>query len=195
MITEVVVVICAYLLGSIPTAHIIGRVVKDTDIRKMGSGNIGAVNTFRILGLRSALVVLIVDIGKGVFVVLLAQSLGLAIPVVLIAGAAAVVGHNWSVYLRFQGGRGSATTLGVLVSLIPREFLITLPVAAVVFFLTRKPVLTIVALFAPLAPLCYLLGEPPVVSLYSLALPALVAVTAFIRARVWERRQSRKVKP
>jgi len=194
MITEALVILFAFFLGSIPTAYIIGRLVKGIDIRKAGSGNIGAANVYRILGLRSALVVLAVDMGKGLFAVLLPQALGLAMPVVLLAGAAAVVGHNWSVFLRFQGGRGSATTLGVLVILIPREFLITLAPAAITFFLTRKPVLTIVILFAPLAPLCYLLGEPTILSLYSLALPALVTVTAFVREQRWKSRQSPEAK-
>lgn len=192
MITEVLIIILAYLLGSIPTAYILGRLVKGIDIRKMGSGTVGTVNAFRSLGFRSALVILVVDIGKGMLAVLAAQALGLALPVVLLAGAAAVVGHNWPVFLHFQGGRGSATTLGVLLLLIPRELLITLGAAGIVFFATRKPLPTVVAMFAPLAPLCYLLGQSPVMSLYALALPVLVAATAFTRVRRWERRQAPK---
>lgn len=192
MITEALIVIFAYLLGSIPTAYILGRLVKGIDIRKTGSGNVGTVNAFRSLGLRSALVIVVADIGKGVLVVLLAQALRLALPVVLLAGAAAVVGHNWPVFLHFQGGRGSATTVGVLLILIPRELLITLAAASIIFFATRRPLPTVVVMFAPLAPLCYLLSQPSVLSLYSLALPVLVAATAFTRARRWERRQSSK---
>jgi len=192
MITEALIVISAYLLGSIPTAYIIGRLVKGIDIRKMGSGTVGTVNAFYSLGLRSALVILMVDIGKGIFAVLAAQALGLALPVVLLAGAAAVVGHNWPVFLHFQGGRGSATTLGVLLILIPRELLITLGAAGIVFFATRKPLPTVIVLLAPLAPLCYLLGQPPILSFYALALPVLVAATAFTRIRRWKRRQSSK---
>ena len=192
MITEVLIIILAYLLGSIPTAYILGRLVKGIDIRKMGSGTVGTVNAFHSLGFRLALVILVVDIGKGMLAVLAAQALGLALPVVLLAGAAAVIGHNWPVFLHFQGGRGSATTLGVLLLLIPRELLITLGAAGIVFFATRKPLPTVVAMFAPLAPLCYLLGQSPVMSLYALALPVLVAATAFTRVRRWERRQASK---
>ena len=192
MITEALIVILAYLLGSIPTAYILGRLVKGVDIRKMGSGNVGIVNAFRSLGLRSALVVLVADIGKGMFVVLLAQALRLALPVVLLAGAAAVIGHNWPVFLHFRGGRGSATTLGVLLILIPRELLITLGAASIIFFTTRKPLATVVVLLAPLGPLCYLLGQSPILSLYALVLPVLVAVTAFTKARRWERHQFSK---
>ena len=192
MITEVLIIILAYLLGSIPTAYILGRLVKSIDIRKMGSGTVGTVNAFHSLGFRLALVILVVDIGKGMLAVLAAQALGLALPVVLLAGAAAVVGHNWPVFLHFQGGRGSATTLGVLLILIPRELLITLGAAGIVFFATRKPLPTVIVLLAPLAPLCYLLGQSPVMSLYALALPVLVAATAFTRVRRWERRQASK---
>lgn len=192
MITEVLIIILAYLLGSIPTAYILGRLVKSIDIRKMGSGTVGTVNAFHSLGFRLALVILVVDIGKGMLAVLAAQALGLALPVVLLAGAAAVVGHNWPVFLHFQGGRGSATTLGVLLILIPRELLITLGAASIMFFTTRRPLPTVIVIFAPLAPLCYLLGQSPVMSLYALALPVLVAATAFTRVRRWERRQALK---
>ena len=190
MITEALIIILAYLLGSIPTAYILGRLVKGIDIRKMGSGNVGTVNAFHSLGLRSALVIVMADIGKGMFAILVAQALGLALPVILLAGAAAVIGHNWPVFLHFQGGRGSATTLGVLLILIPSELLITLGAASIVLFITRKPLVAVVVLFAPLGPLCYLLGQPSLLSLYALALPLLVAATTFTRARRWERRQS-----
>lgn len=90
MIIEALIVILAYLLGSIPTAYIIGRLVKGIDIRKMGSGNVGTVNAFYSFGFRPAVVILMVDIGKGIFAVLAAQALGLALPIVLLVGAAAV---------------------------------------------------------------------------------------------------------
>jgi len=192
MVTEALIIILAYLLGSIPTAYILGRFVKSTDIRKVGSGNVGTVNAFRSLGLRPALVIAAVDIGKGMLAVLAVQALGLALPVILLAGAAAVIGHNWPVFLHFQGGRGSATTVGVLLILIPLELFIKLGAASIIFLITRKPLVTVMVLLAPLGPLCYLLGQPPVLSLYALVLPVLVAATAFTKAQRWERRQSSK---
>ena len=192
MITEVFIIISAYLLGSIPTAYILGRLVKGIDIRRIGSGNVGTVNAFHSLGLRSALVIVTADIGKGMFAVLAAQVLGLSLPVSLLAGAAAVIGHNWPVFLQFQGGRGSATTVSVLLILIPLELFITLGAASIIFLITRKPLVTVMVLLAPLGPLCYLLGQPPVLSLYALVLPVLVAATAFTRAQQWERSQSSK---
>jgi len=194
MITEALIVILAYLLGSIPTAYILGRLVKGIDIRKMGSGNVGTVNAFRILGLRSSLVILVVDMSKGMFAVLAAQALRLPLPVVLLAGTAAVIGHNWPVFLHFRGWRGSATTLGVLLILIPRELLITLGAASIVFFITRKPLVAVVVLLAPLGPLCYLLGQHSLLSLYTLALPLLVVVTAATRAWRWKRSQGSREK-
>lgn len=192
MITGIVVIIVAYLLGSIPPAYIIGRIVKGIDIRGKGSGNVGTANAFRVLGFRWTVVVLIVDVGKGVCSIILAQVLVLALPIVLLTGVAVVIGHNWSVFLRFQGGRGSAPALGVLITLLPLQLLITLVVAGVTFFITRKPLPTVAAMFTPLSPLAFLFGQPLALSLYALVLPLLVATTAFVRARQWEIARSSK---
>jgi len=112
-------VLLAYLIGSIPVAYIFGRVLKGLDIREHGSGNMGATNAFRVLGKGPGIVVLILDIIKGIIpVTLLANAFDLKDPwsLVLIA-VAAVVGHNWTVFLGFKGGKGMATSLGVLIGL------------------------------------------------------------------------------
>jgi glycerol-3-phosphate acyltransferase PlsY len=109
----------AYLIGSIPVAYIFGRVLKKIDIREHGSGNMGATNAFRVLGKGPGLVVLILDIIKGIIpVTLLANAFGLsdAWSLVFIA-VAVVIGHNWTVFLGFKGGKGMATSLGVLIGL------------------------------------------------------------------------------
>ena len=109
----------AYLIGSIPVAYIFGRVLKGIDIREHGSGNMGATNAFRVLGKGPGMVVLILDIIKGIIpVTLLANAFGLgdALSLVIIA-VAAVAGHNWTVFLGFKGGKGMATSLGVLIGL------------------------------------------------------------------------------
>ncbi len=109
----------AYLLGSFPTAYIAGKILKDIDIREHGSKNVGATNVFRVLGKGPGLVVLIVDILKGFLaVVVISRMLGLdrnAFFVLL--GVSAVVGHNWTIFLQFKGGKGVATSLGVLIGL------------------------------------------------------------------------------
>ncbi len=112
-------VIGSYLLGSIPTAYIFGRLLKGIDIRKHGSGNVGATNAFRILGKGPGSLVLLIDVIKGVLVTaVLADLCGLKEPHFrVVLGLIAVCGHNWTVFLNFKGGKGIATSLGVLIGL------------------------------------------------------------------------------
>lgn len=120
-------IIISYLIGSLPTAYIFGRFLKGIDIRKFGSGNVGATNALRVLGKRPALVVLAIDILKGVLPVvflgdyLLARGTGLAPEALrIIIGISCIVGHNWTVFLNFKGGKGIATSFGVLLGLAVR---------------------------------------------------------------------------
>jgi acyl phosphate:glycerol-3-phosphate acyltransferase len=111
------VVIASYLIGAIPTGLIVVRLLSGEDIRRHGSGNIGTVNVLRVAGLATAIVVLAVDILKGLVPVMLAVRVGASAPIVVLGGLAAIAGHNWSVFLRFQGGKGVATSFGVLLGL------------------------------------------------------------------------------
>jgi len=122
-----------YLLGSIPFSFLIARLFKGIDIRQYGSGNVGATNVTRVIGRLPGALALILDMGKGALVAFLAQLY--AVPIVL-AGLA-VIGHNWSVFLRFTGGKGVATSLGILLIISWPAFLITLGVWLVVLVLTR----------------------------------------------------------
>jgi glycerol-3-phosphate acyltransferase PlsY len=111
--------VLAYLIGSIPVAYIFGRALKNLDIREYGSGNMGATNAFRVLGKGPGTMVLILDIIKGIIpVTILANFFGAgdALSLVII-GVAVVSGHNWTVFLGFKGGKGIATSLGVLIGL------------------------------------------------------------------------------
>lgn len=112
-------IILSYLLGSIPTAYIVGRIYKDIDIRQHGSGNVGASNTFRVLGKKCGIFVLTMDILKGVLaLVMIGNLLGVdSVYGRVVLGVAAVCGHNWTIFLEFQGGKGIATSLGVLIGL------------------------------------------------------------------------------
>ncbi len=113
----VLVITICYLLGSIPFGYIIGKLFKKTDIREYGSGNIGATNSFRILGPSLASLVLIGDIGKGIFSIYLVRFLNIDnLFILTIAGLAVICGHDWSLFLRFKGGKGVATTFGVIFS-------------------------------------------------------------------------------
>jgi len=109
----------SYLLGSIPTAYIAGKFYKGIDIREHGSRNVGATNVFRVLGKVPGTIVLVIDILKGVLAVALVSSfLGLESNIFYILfGMASVCGHNWTVFLNFKGGKGVATSLGVLIGL------------------------------------------------------------------------------
>lgn len=114
----------SYLLGSLPTAYILGRVTKGLDIRKHGSGNVGATNALRVLGPVIGIIVLLLDALKGLAcVVFIADYLiqqGIAAQAMLLRillGIVAVLGHSLSIFLKFKGGKGMATTLGVLIGL------------------------------------------------------------------------------
>lgn len=110
-------VVAAYLLGSIPTAYLIARWRRGIDIRQYGSGNVGAANVLAAVSKRWSILVTIFDIGKGALAVWLAQRLGLEAYQQVIVGLITIIGHNWSIFLRFQGGRGVFTSLGVITML------------------------------------------------------------------------------
>ncbi|MCM8796864.1 MAG: glycerol-3-phosphate 1-O-acyltransferase PlsY [Candidatus Omnitrophica bacterium] len=124
MVRTIIGIILSYLVGSIPTAYIFGRISKGIDIRNFGSGNMGATNALRVLGKRIGITVLLLDIIKGLFaVIILGDFIG---PVTAISdtsivpitmAVATIAGHNWTVFLNFRGGKGVATTFGALIGL------------------------------------------------------------------------------
>ena len=140
MITPWMVLIGAYLVGGIPFSYLAGTLTKGIDLRQHGSGNLGASNTYRILGGKIALVVLVLDIAKGLLPVLLARTfdVGDMEPYHQIAAAVgAVLGHLFSPYLRFSGGKGIATSAGAFAGLAPWAFLFALIVFLLVFAARR----------------------------------------------------------
>jgi glycerol-3-phosphate acyltransferase PlsY len=134
----VLIITICYLLGSIPFGYIVGKLFKKIDIREFGSGNIGATNAFRILGPSLASLVVIGDIGKGIFSIYLVKYLNIDSSLVLtIAGLAVICGHDWSLFLGFKGGKGIATTFGVVFALNPTISILALIVGGVVVITTR----------------------------------------------------------
>jgi acyl phosphate:glycerol-3-phosphate acyltransferase len=136
--------ILAYLLGSIPSAVWIGKRFYDIDVRKAGSGNAGATNTIRVLGLKAGIPVLLIDVFKAWLAVALAGWLasGILSGEYLIlfkmaAGAFAVTGHVFPVFAGFNGGKGVASLVGVVIALYPHAFLLVLIWFAIVFIITR----------------------------------------------------------
>jgi len=132
-----IITIC-YVLGSIPFGYIVGKLFKKIDIREFGSGNIGATNAFRILGPSLASLVVMGDIGKGIFSIYLVKYLNIDSSLILaIAGLAVICGHDWSLFLGFKGGKGIATTFGVVFSFNPTISILALVVGGVVVITTR----------------------------------------------------------
>lgn len=176
--------VIGYLLGSIPTGYLIARLVYGMDIRQHGSGNIGFTNVFRVLGFTPGVLVLVADILKGwvaVRVALLVVAPGadelLVDSIPVLAGLAAILGHTYSVFLRFQGGKGVATAAGVLIALMPEVALIVTGIWLVVLAVSRyvSAASVIAAAAFPVAVLA--LNKP----LPMLVLSILVAVLVIVR--------------
>ncbi len=111
--------IAAYLLGSVPLAYLLAKWSRGIDIRRYGSGNVGASNVRVLTSRRIFITTVAFDLGKGMVTVWIAKLAGMGVAQQVTVGIAAIIGHNWSVFLRFNGGRGILTTLGVIAILLP----------------------------------------------------------------------------
>ncbi|MFH1347342.1 MAG: glycerol-3-phosphate 1-O-acyltransferase PlsY [Candidatus Margulisiibacteriota bacterium] len=157
-------IISAYLLGSIPFGYIIPR-IWNIDIRRYGSGNIGATNVLRTIGPVAGTTVFILDLLKGAAAVLLAQQATQNPWLIILAGSAAVLGHTFPIFLRFKGGKGAATGLGFLLAVAPDIFLGALIVVILIVLITRyvslasiiTPILVTLAFYILKRPLPYVL--------------------------------------
>lgn len=118
MMNYVWVVLIGYLLGSFPSAVVFSKLLKKDDIRKYGSGNPGASNTVRVYGAKMGVLVFICDVSKGLLAALIGNMI-LGFPGMCIGGSMAVIGHNWPISLNFKGGKGVATSLGMLIAVMP----------------------------------------------------------------------------
>lgn len=177
------VIILGYFLGAIPTAYLAGHLLKGIDIRQMGDENVGAANAYRVLGPKTGIAVGLIDAVKGALAVLIAQATNLPQVAILITGAAAVIGHNWPVFIGFRGGRGVCTTIGVLLTVITQPVLFVAGPATLTLLIKRKVTLACAMLFIPLPLVGWWLGISPLLISYSIALPGLVGFTHFLRAR------------
>ncbi len=170
------IVAASYLLGSIPTAYLMGWTLRGIDIRTVGSGNVGATNVFRTIGKMAGISTLLIDTAKGFLAVELALIYcgGEFWP--LVAGIAAVAGHSWSLWVNFRGGKGVATSAGVFLALLPGPMGVALLVFAAAFGVSRRvSVGSILAAGAlPLAAL--FLGSPPARVILSVILSIVVIV-------------------
>jgi len=134
-------ILIGYLLGAVPSGVLVGRVAGRGDLRQHGSRRTGTTNALRVLGPVAAALVLLLDIAKGAAAVLIAQNLLAADPfaawVGAVAGTAAIVGHSWSIFIRFEGGRGVATAGGALAAMSPLTIALVLPLMAILIWRTR----------------------------------------------------------
>ena len=144
LIFRVLIILGAYLIGSIPSSVWIGKRFYGVDVREHGSGNAGFSNTVRVLGWRAGLPVFFIDVLKGYLAVSLAHFAGNLMPgsvafinLQLLLGAAGVLGHIFTIYVGFKGGKGVATLLGLLLAIQPQVTLICLAIFIVVFLTTR----------------------------------------------------------
>jgi len=136
--------VLAYVIGSIPPGYIIGKLFRGIDLREHGSGNIGATNTLRVLGKPAGIAALILDVAKGFLAVTALAEIAasgrspLTLPMMkVLLGIAAIAGHNWTMFLRFRGGKGVATSAGVFLGIAWLPVLIAAAVFAIVVFSTR----------------------------------------------------------
>ncbi len=140
-LTPVIIIILSYLIGAIPFGLYLARCFGVPDIRKVGSGNIGATNVWRNAGGKAAALVFFFDIGKGALAVIVArmttQSMMSADLFMIICGMTAVLGHVFPVYLKFRGGKGVNTALGVVASLMPFESAVAFVLFAIVVAITK----------------------------------------------------------
>jgi glycerol-3-phosphate acyltransferase PlsY len=133
--------LAAYLIGSIPTAYVVVYQLKGVDIRRVGSRNVGTLNTFHQVGIGGALVVLVVDAAKGALSALLPVWIGTPIWTLYLTAILVVVGHNWPVFLGFRGGKGVATIFGIALVIVPQLTLIALGPTILLALLTRNVII------------------------------------------------------
>lgn len=163
----------SYCMGSIPSGLWIGEYFHNIDIRQYGSGNTGTTNAYRILGKKSGSVVLIIDILKGTIPTLLALYL---VPEhsPLLVGVAAIVGHTFSIFVNFKGGKAVATTAGVLLAVYPMLFIIGIVLFLACLYVTRMVSLTSMLVAFVVTVLSYVLYSDWIITL------SLLALTLFI---------------
>jgi len=140
----VLLIVGAYLLGSVPAAYLATKLSRGVDLRQYGSGNVGVANLFKLTSKRVAIPIIIFDLAKGALMVWATQLIGLGIAQQVTVGLAAIIGHNWPVFLRFNGGRGLLTILGIALilplinNLVPWGIVVFLAIAGIGLFIIHN---------------------------------------------------------
>jgi glycerol-3-phosphate acyltransferase PlsY len=166
LLADIGVVILGYLLGSIPSAYIVGRLIGEIDLRNHADGRISASVINKRLGILPFLLVVVMDVGKGALAVVIAGLVTHSLVVVLISGFTSVAGHNWSVFLKFKGGLGATVTYGVLVAIVWWQMLVAAAVGGILYFTLHKSGLSTVVVIAVISIILlvqYFLGSGPLI--------------------------------
>ncbi len=143
-------IVASYVIGSIPFGLLVSRLLFKQDLRKLGSGNIGATNVLRNFGAQPFVAVMMLDMGKGIAAVAIGRAMGLGPSLSLLAGLASIIGHNWSIFLGFKGGKGIATSGGVIIAAYPWQ--VTLLVIGVfVLLVLATRIMSIASIAAAIA--------------------------------------------
>lgn len=183
---EILGLLIAYLLGSIPTAVWVGRIFYGKDVREFGSGNAGATNTFRVLGKKAGIPVLLFDILKGSIAVYLAcyfvdyhEGTSDFVNYQLVLGIGVLIGHIFPVYVGFRGGKGIATLLGIMIAIHPQAAFSCIGIFLAVFLLTKYVSLgsIISAICFPLLIILVFKSEIPSLVIFSIFIAIMVLVT------------------
>ena len=173
-----------YAIGSFPTAYLFTRYILAQDIRDIGDNNSGAANVFRNVGAKAGVAVGAIDIVKGSVVIVLAKVLVDDTGMEMMAGAAALAGHNFPVYLKFRGGRGAATAVGVLIASVP---IVGLPVGAlclVLLYFTHKAIYPLAVFLVAIPALTWPAGYSVSLAIYAVAMPMAVGLSHFFTTRI-----------
>ena len=176
-------VLC-YAIGSLPTAYLFTRYILGQDIRQIGDFNSGAANVFRNVGAKAGVAVGAIDMIKGALVILLAMVLVDDTGMEMMAGAAALAGHNFPAHLRFKGGRGAATAVGILIASVP---IIGLPVGAfclVLLYFTHKAIYPLAVFLVAIPVLTWPVGYSVALAIYVVAIAIAVGLSHFFTTRI-----------
>jgi glycerol-3-phosphate acyltransferase PlsY len=186
--TGIIAILIAYLIGSISSAYVITRIVTGKDIRTLGGGNAGANNVYQEVGLIPAIGVGVFDLLKGgaaMFIArLLVDDLSTSLvnaplevqSYIMAAGLAVVAGHIWPVYLKFRGGNGLATTIGVLAVIMTTELLIAIAIILILVIVTRNPILSVNISLVSVPISTWLLEKPWIFILFAFAIIVMMVI-------------------
>jgi acyl phosphate:glycerol-3-phosphate acyltransferase len=157
---SVLPILLGYGVGSLPLGYLVASRAKGIDLRRVGSGNVGAANVYRTAGLAAALIVVLVDVAKGASSVFFAARVATSAADPVAAGVAAIIGHVYPVWLRFHGGKGVATACGVFWMLAPLATAVSATLFVVVVWLTRYVSLGSILATIALPPMAWLTDKP-----------------------------------